>query len=206
MMKGQAMISNKWIVAAFSLALCFSIAMPAEPLALSAQKTNQGKPSKVKPIPEPIQDPNHSEVTNIAYSKQLDLLASAPARYSSSKFQKIALPIYIWDLRTGKLLETLPGHGQRIQHLSFTGDEKHLVSSASDGVILWDVLKSTSERKRFNSIKTWATLVPSRNELIHCDDKVNLIVWDLTTGGKKSTFAGPRDVSESIAYPDELLR
>jgi len=46
----------------------------------------------------------------------------------------------IWDARTGELLETLQGHGNRVQSVAFTPDGRGLVSGSWDKKLkYWDV-------------------------------------------------------------------
>jgi WD40 repeat protein len=68
--------------------------------------TNENQVADKKPmsIPQPIQDEHEREVQRLAYSPKLKLLASAPARYFY-RGQIPALPIYLWDVQTGKCLE-----------------------------------------------------------------------------------------------------
>ena len=46
----------------------------------------------------------------------------------------------IWDVRTGELLETLWGHENGVQSVTFTPDGRGLVSGSSDKTLkYWDV-------------------------------------------------------------------
>jgi len=46
----------------------------------------------------------------------------------------------IWDARTGELLETLQGHGVRVESVTFTPDRRGLVSGSLDKTLkYWDV-------------------------------------------------------------------
>ena len=46
----------------------------------------------------------------------------------------------IWDARTGKLLETLRGHGNKVQSVTFSPDGRGLVSGGMDKTLkYWDV-------------------------------------------------------------------
>jgi WD40 repeat protein len=41
-----------------------------------------------------------------------------------------------WDMQTGKLLKSLPGHWDALRSLAFSPDGKLLVSGANNGIIL----------------------------------------------------------------------
>ena len=63
----------------------------------------------------------------------------------------------IWDARTGELLETLRGHGNGVQSVSFTPDGRGLVSGSSDKTLkYWDVSRlANGLGRRLNS--QWAS-------------------------------------------------
>jgi len=154
-------------------------------------------------IPQPIQDEHTCEVQQLAYSPKLNLLASAPAIYFRQG-QIPALPIYLWDVKTGKRTQVLAGHRQRIENLAFTPDGEQLVSGASDGVILWDILKGTSDRELYKALQTSAALTPSGKELFHWDTDGNVVVWDAKTGSKQRVLKASKEAKEGIKWINEL--
>ena len=52
----------------------------------------------------------------------------------------------IWDARTGELLETLRGHGNKVRSVTFTPDGRGLVSGSMDKTLkYWDVSRLANE-------------------------------------------------------------
>jgi WD40 repeat protein len=160
---------------------------------------------KIMGVPRAIQDESKLEVQRLAYSPKLKLLASAPAIYNFR--MKPALPIFLWDVRTGRLVRVLPGHGQRIKYLAFTPDGDQLVSGATDGVIVWDPLKGTGDQQRYKALKTlkaWATLTPSGKELVQRDEEANVVTWDAKTGAKQRVLKASKETKNGIEVINEL--
>jgi hypothetical protein len=164
---------------------------------------NQDTEKKPLAFPNVIDAPFEAEVIQLAYSPKSKLLASAPAIYNVPRGQLPFEPIFIWDVPTGKRIRVLDGHGQLIQHLAFMPDGNQLISSAADGVILWDLVKGTANRNRYKTVNARASLTPSGKQLIHWDEKVDLLTWDTTTG-VKGIIAASKEEKDGIKAPLEL--
>ena len=56
--------------------------------------------------------------------------------------------IKIWDLKTGRLLQTLDGHSDWVISVAFSPDAKTLVSASKDETIrLWNVAQTLAQSK-----------------------------------------------------------
>ncbi|KAL9083730.1 MAG: hypothetical protein Q9165_008396 [Trypethelium subeluteriae] len=94
--------------------------------------------------------------------------------------------IEIWDVVTGKLLQTLPGKGSWGDSTLFSPDGKNLVAtSVGTTLLLWDIVKGEAFQKFEGSQLTFS---PSGKQL--GSGMVNGIVqmWDVTTGQPMEKF------------------
>ena len=75
------------------------------------------------------------------------LLAVGGYLYDHTKDRKLATAIRLHDLKTGRVLQVLKGHGDAVSALAFSPDGKYLASgSGDDTVIIW---KREGDRYRF---------------------------------------------------------
>jgi RNA polymerase sigma factor (sigma-70 family) len=86
--------------------------------------------------------------------------------------------VRVWEVRTGKLVQTLPGHAEGITFLSFSGDGRRLVSAGYHGdgsVRSWDLATGKESRPaamlpgRVRGVapdgRTWAVALEERGEV-----------------------------------------
>jgi WD40 repeat protein len=119
--------------------------------------------------------------------------------------------IQLWEVRSGKLLGTLSGHGRTVSSLAMSPDRRWLVSGSDDGVRVWDwrsgrIARSIAiDRARENGpIADLAILPPSRDPT--APDDLTLVtasgfgvrLWNLETGELLDTLEGSAG-AEAIA-------
>ncbi len=71
----------------------------------------------------------NNDVYCISISPDGTILAAGEGGFDASGESKI----YIWNIETGQLITTLPGHGYWVDAVSFTSDGNYLLSSGRDG-------------------------------------------------------------------------
>ena len=101
--------------------------------------------------------------------------------------------IKLWDIFTGKEVQTFKGHKDRVNSISVTTDGKHIISGSDDYTIrVWDI--STGEEirtfKGHNSSVTCVIVCKSNNSLISSSSDKTIKLWDITTGKEIRTLEG----------------
>jgi WD40 repeat protein len=178
------------------LLLCVDLALAYAPVPLADEE-------REVQLPKPLQ---HEKCTHrirlLAYSPKLHLLAATPGIYYFGRDGTPALPIYVWDLSSGQCKNILVGHSQQITDLAFLPESDKLLSGASDGIVLWDPLAGTENRKRFGALSASATLTPSGKELFCWDGKRNgkpdVIIWDAADGKEKRLLKTTDEMRKGI--------
>ena len=113
--------------------------------------------------------------------------------------------IKLWDIRTGALSQTLDGHIEKIESLTFTPDGKTLASGGSYNVPiieLWDT--SSGERlqvlightSRINSL----TFTPNGQILASASDDDTINIWDINSGELLQTLEAPNWQANSVDF------
>ena len=98
--------------------------------------------------------------------------------------------IKVWDLNTGKLLNTLKGHSDMVGSLAVTPDNNEIVSASSDSTIrVWDVNTGKCySRYEFDTPIISITLSKTRNLITIGDINGNLYVGTLEGMSQESNF------------------
>lgn len=112
--------------------------------------------------------------------------------------------IFMWSLRTGKLLEVMSGHTGPISSLDFSSTSAMLASCSWDGSIkLWEPFRDTSaptltltstESNSAPSGQLCVTFRPDGKELCSCGLDGNIVFWNVESGAQTGTIECKRDL------------
>jgi WD40 repeat protein/uncharacterized caspase-like protein len=118
--------------------------------------------------------------------------------------------IAIWELPSGKLLNTLVGHEMMITGLTFADDHRTLISSSSDRSLrMWDTQSGDTLRKmRSPSQPTSAwvntlALAPDGTTLAAGTQDGTVELWNITTGMLHSTLKRHHSTVQSVAFSED---
>jgi RNA polymerase sigma factor (sigma-70 family) len=130
-----------------------------------------------------------------ALSPDAKVLAVGHQRADRTTALSAAVPVWLWDVATGKELHELTGHRNQVADLAFSPDGRLLVSCDGRSIFVWDV--ATGRRvPRLPERLTGAAsnVVFSRDGRILATasgDRIRL--WEVSTWGQRTTFQGHRD-------------
>ena len=137
-----------------------------------------------------------SQVWSVSFSPDGKTLASA----STDKTVKL------WDVGTGKELNTLKGHQGEVRSVSFSPDGKTLASASADKTVkLWDVGtgKELKTLKGHQSGVYGVSFSPDGKTLASASGDTTVKLWDVETGKELKTLKGHQADVFSVGYsPD----
>ncbi|GAH38693.1 unnamed protein product, partial [marine sediment metagenome] len=119
----------------------------------------------------------------------------------------------LWDVETGKLLQTLRGHSALITIVDITPDGRRALSGSVDGTMRWWDLENGIELQRFDAHSSGVFAVAFRSDEKYAlsgsiasatfpDDGVRL--WDLETGEMLNEWVGLGNSVSVIFNPDDI--
>jgi tetratricopeptide (TPR) repeat protein len=160
---------------------------------------------------------HESEVTDAVFSPdgQRVVTASSDINYRlmsvSDKYQMIAYlrngsrnkTAYLWDVSSGRLLQTLAGHGSTVTHATFSPpDGQRVVTASWDKTArLWDVSsgKLLQTLAGHESFVNYATFGPGGQVVTASWDKTARL-WDVSSGRLLQTLAGHESYVTHAAF------
>lgn len=132
---------------------------------------------------------------------QFNAVAVEPSGEIVCAGSRDTLLVYVWNLQTGQLVETLAGHEGPICCLAFGGDASgsaFLASGSWDKTVrVWDFLSSKSavDVLRHNADVTAITFSPDGATLAACTLDGQIAIWDAKEAEQTGTIDGRADVT-----------
>ncbi len=114
----------------------------------------------------------------------------------------------IWDMTTGKLLNTLHGHNSWVTNIAFSRDGTHLASAGNDNaVIVWEMPAGRQVRKLSHSSTVWRAIFnPDGGRLATCSDDGTIKVWEAATGIEILTLRGHTTTVSCLSFSPDGTR
>ena len=114
--------------------------------------------------------------------------------------------IYLWDVNTGTLKNTLTGHTAWVKHISFSPNGRMIASGGGDNTIrLWEVNTGTLKNTLTGHTHPVESVAfsPDGNTIASGSRDTTIGLWDADTGALKNTLTGHTDSVGSVAFsPD----
>ncbi|KAL9113580.1 MAG: hypothetical protein Q9227_002318 [Pyrenula ochraceoflavens] len=147
--------------------------------------------SPPKPHPNPLIG-HHNYVYSIAFSPKGNMLASG-------SFDEA---VFLWDVRSGRVMRSLPAHSDPVGGIDFSRDGTLVVSCAGDGLIrVWDTLTGQclktlvhEDRKGVTSVQ----FVPNSRYVLAWTLDSCIRLWDYAAGRCVKTYQGHENARYSL--------
>jgi WD40 repeat protein len=146
-------------------------------------------------------------VRSVAYSPDGQTLVSGNGGYHDDyDFGNYTYTIKLWDVKTGNLLQTLPGHSHQVLSVAYSPDGQTLASGSRDKTIkLWNV-KTGNLLQTLAGDSDWVSSVaysPDGQTLASGGGDETIKLWNVKTGNLLQTLPGHSIAVESVVYsPD----
>ena len=131
-----------------------------------------------------------NRITSVVVTPDGQLIISGSSLWSDYGGEKNTNVIYIWDLATGSLINTLEGHTKYISAVAVTLDCQQIVSASWDKTIkIWNLKTGSLTRtiEGFSGLTALA-LTPDGKQVISGSVDSAINVWDLHGGNLLNTL------------------
>ncbi|XP_022217803.2 periodic tryptophan protein 2 homolog [Drosophila obscura] len=117
--------------------------------------------------------------------------------------------IFLWSVKTGKLLEIISGHEGPVVSLAFSpvATSSTLVSGSWDKTIkIWNCLESNSEHETIDAVSdvTNVTFSPSGEEIAVATLSGNITIFDIKSASQVTSIEGRNDLSSGRMETDVI--
>jgi WD40 repeat protein len=134
-------------------------------------------------------------IRNIAVSKDAQLLLTA----SDDKI------IRLWNLQSGRLVQTFTGHGESIDLVRFFSNEKQVMSVSGDKTVRFWNIADGKELRRItlpDQVQLFALDTKEKRMIIRGNET---FIWDLATGKRKTelTHGDMITIEDAVFSPDQ---
>ncbi|GKT48330.1 WD repeat-containing protein 82 [Colletotrichum spaethianum] len=127
---------------------------------------------------------HHNYVMCLAFSPKGNILASGS--YDEA--------VFLWDVRAGRLMRSLPAHSDPVSGIDFCGDGTLVVSCSTDGLIrIWDTYTGQCLRTLVhedNPAVTSVCFAPNGRFVLAFNLDNSIRLWDYVAGSVKKTYQG----------------
>lgn len=151
---------------------------------------------------------HHDSSPKLQHSAAVHTVTVSPdgQNFASSSLDRT---IKLWDLNTGKLLQTLEGHTSAVHTIIFSSDGQQIASSSHDGTIkLWNLntgkaLRTfTGHEGHVHSI----VLTPDERTLVSGSGDGTIKLWNVETGKQiRTLYARSGHVNSVTLSPDSRV-
>ncbi|OHE93031.1 WD domain-containing protein [Colletotrichum orchidophilum] len=127
---------------------------------------------------------HHNYVMCLAFSPRGNILASGS--YDEA--------VFLWDVRAGRLMRSLPAHSDPVSGIDFCCDGTLVVSCSTDGLIrIWDTYTGQCLRTLVhedNPAVTSVCFAPNGRFVLAFNLDNSIRLWDYVAGSVKKTYQG----------------